>query len=163
MSSSDIFFYFIYCIFFGGGGVFTVNRDIFSPVFVVRLGDLQFLILSLLKHNCLWANSRRGGTVCKCKLAKITQCENNPVYSTYLFFLEICFKKWYWYPPQMRNTVVVILLVLCMTSLTRVVADSFCGTGLVSCDGMSRIRRALCNGLSMCGDKLTREKREVSR
>ncbi|XP_052718943.1 uncharacterized protein LOC128190790 isoform X1 [Crassostrea angulata] len=62
----------------------------------------------------------------------------------------------------MRNTVVVILLVLCMTSLTRVVADSFCGTGLVSCDGMSRIRRALCNGLSMCGDKLTREKREIS-
>lgn len=63
---------------------------------------------------------------------------------------------------KMRNTVVVILLVLCMTTLTRVVADSFCGTGLVSCDGMSRIRRALCNGLSMCGDKLTREKREIS-
>lgn len=62
----------------------------------------------------------------------------------------------------MKNTVVVILLVLCLTTLTGVGAGSFCGTGLVNCDGMSRIRRALCNELSMCGDKLNREKREVN-
>lgn len=46
----------------------------FAPIApVVRLGEFQCIKLSLIKHKCAWANSRRGKTVCKSRLAKITR------------------------------------------------------------------------------------------
>lgn len=41
-----------------------------------RLGNLQYPKFSLLYHNFVWANLRRGETVCKCISAKITEGEH---------------------------------------------------------------------------------------
>lgn len=47
----------------------------------------RYRALMILKQNYVWANSRRGDTVCKCRRVKITQGENNPEYSSCTFKL----------------------------------------------------------------------------
>lgn len=47
----------------------------------LRLGELQCFKLSLLKFNCVQANSRWGKTVRKWGRGKITRGKNNHVYS----------------------------------------------------------------------------------
>lgn len=70
----------------------TVYRVTFAPVLSLPLLPLsagQFKtwrtpmsqILSLFKHDNVWANSRRGEIICKWIRAKITRGKNNPVYN----------------------------------------------------------------------------------
>lgn len=60
----------------------TVNREIFAPIlfppflptssYKFKTSKIRYLKLSLFYYNCVWANSRVGQTVCKCKGEKIT-------------------------------------------------------------------------------------------
>lgn len=65
----------------------TVYRKIFDPVYFrpppfrpycqwvnLRLGEFKVLILSLIQYNCVWANSRWGEIVCKCRGVKKETC-----------------------------------------------------------------------------------------
>lgn len=49
-----------------------------------NLGMVKFrcLKLFLFKQNFIWANSRRGENVWRCRWSKITCGKNNPIYST---------------------------------------------------------------------------------
>lgn len=84
---------------------YCMYREIFAPILFyapitlvamvryqranLRLDECQCLILSFFKHNCVWANSILGETLFKCRRAKITQGENNPIYSKYLIYMYI--------------------------------------------------------------------------
>lgn len=46
--------------------------------------NVSYYLISILKHNCAWENSRQGETVCEFRRAKIRRGENNPVYNKYV-------------------------------------------------------------------------------
>lgn len=60
----------------------TLNRVIFVPLSLsllaanLTLGKFQCLIIFLFNHNCVWANSKWGETLYKCRRANITLGEN---------------------------------------------------------------------------------------
>lgn len=82
--------------------VITIYWEIFAPVLIsplsfgcqlanIRLGESQCLKLFLVKQNCVWANSRRGETGCKCRRAKILPGAKITLY-TVLKILKLVWK-----------------------------------------------------------------------
>lgn len=74
----------------------TVYREYSSPFYFppfhphcdrenLRLGQIQYLILSLIKNNCVKGNLKQGETFCKCRRTKITWVKIT-LY-TFIFFL----------------------------------------------------------------------------
>lgn len=78
----------------------TIYREIFSLIlFLSRLlllsagkyktGQIRKSQLSLFKHNCIWANSTPGETICKWRVKKKPWDKNNSVYSILDVWLNI--------------------------------------------------------------------------
>lgn len=57
-------------------------------IHLIKTKQIPMSSIISLQHktcNCVWANSRQGEIVCKCRKVKITWCENNNVYSIWVF------------------------------------------------------------------------------
>lgn len=57
----------------------TLHWEILTPI--ISLVFSRGKSTSLFKHNCVWAYSKRGESVCKCRRVKIKRGENNPIYT----------------------------------------------------------------------------------
>lgn len=90
---------FQYCYRYYKNDTSSVYREIFAPfifapfALVVKSANLRldkfqyrYLKLSLLKHICIWENSRRGKTVWR----KLQEGENNPVYNISPILRDLC-------------------------------------------------------------------------
>lgn len=76
ISASNVYREIFRLFFFFALFTFVVSK--FKTGWILMSHNIR---ISVFKHNCVWANSRRGKTVCKWRRKKIIRDENNPIYS----------------------------------------------------------------------------------